>query len=173
MTTFGHSLTGLAVLTAAIPHGLSWQRRLIWTVIFICLANVPDWPLPLWGHHQLAVSHSLWVNLSLCVIVVLALRRWVPHQKVATAVLWSGAVAWLSHFLLDTLYGNLPGVAIYWPFSDGLTSLPLPWLNTLPHVPPPFDTEVIRILFMEALTFGPLIPLAYLWRRIRIHKRRR
>lgn len=170
MTTFGHSLAGLALLTAAIPNGLSWQRRLIWAVLFVCLANVPDWPLPLWGHDQLAISHSLWVNMGLCAGVMLALRRRVPRQKVATALLLSAAVAWLSHFLLDSLYGNLPGVAIFWPFSDGLASLPLPWLSTLPHVPPPFDATVMRILSMEALTFGPLILLAYGWRRVWLHK---
>ena len=104
---------------------------------------------------------------------MLAIRQWVPHPKVGTALLLSGAVAWLSHFLLDTLYGNLPGVAIFWPFSEGLASLPLPWLKTLPHVPPPFDAKVIRILLLEALTFGPLILLAYGWRRIKLRTGRK
>ena len=170
MTTLGHSLTGLAVLTLTIPLGISWRRRILWAIVFIALSSVPDWPLPLWGHNQLAISHSLWVNLGLCIAVVLGLRRWIPRRHIDTALLISGAIAWLSHFFLDTLYGDLPGVAIYWPFSDGLASIPLPWLRTLTHVPPPFDNQIIRILFFEALTFGPLILLAYAWRRKRLRK---
>lgn len=165
MTTFGHSLTGVAIATLAIPAGTSWKRRLILIICFIALASLPDWPLPGWGHHRLAFSHSLWVNLVLCTTVALGLRKGISHRRIETALLWSGAAAWLSHFLLDMLYADLPGVAIFWPLSDGLASLPIPWLRTLPHMPPPFDPEIVRILFFEAITFTPLILLAYGWRK--------
>ena len=172
MTTLGHSLTGLAALTLALPEGLSWRRRFWWAIFFITIASVPDWPLPGWGHRQLAVSHSLWVNVALCTALAVGLRKWVPGWVGESRILLSGAVAWMSHFLLDTLYGDLSGVAIYWPFSDGLASMPLPWLKILPHVPPPLDAAVIRVLLYELLTFGPLILLAYGWRRIWLWRRR-
>lgn len=166
MTTLGHSLTGLALLTLIIPTGLSWLQRLIWTIMYIALASIPDWPLPIWGHRQLAISHSLWVNLVLCTVLVGLLWKWFPDRIPKKPVILTIALAWLSHIGMDTFYGDLPGVAIYWPFSDALATLPLPWLTTLPHVPPPFDAQVIQILFFEFITFSPLILLAYGLRRI-------
>ena len=161
MTTLGHSLTGLAALTLCMPRHLTVWRQLFWSILFITLASVPDWPLPWWGHRQLAVSHSLWVNLTLCIMLVVALRNRIPIGPGQTRVLWCGGLTWLSHIGLDTLYGDLPGVAIYWPFSEGLASLPLPWLKSLPHVPPPFDTTVVEILRFEFITFAPLILIAW------------
>lgn len=160
MTTLGHSLTGFAILTLIIPARLSW-RWLFWVILFIALANVPDWPLPVWGHRQLAISHSLWVNLALCITLAAVLWKWFPYRIGKKRILLGGALTWLSHLGLDTLYGDLSGVAIYWPFSDALASVPVPWLKTLPHVPPPFDTKVIQIFFFEFLTFAPLILLAW------------
>ncbi len=164
MTTLGHSLTGLAALTLALPAGLSWRRWLLWAVLFIALASVPDWPLPGWGHRQLTVSHSLWVNLILCASLTVVLYQKFPGRFSETHILLWGAAAWVSHLVLDTLYGDLPGMAIYWPFSDSLASVPLPWLKSLPHVPPPFDPMVLRVLRNELLTFAPLILLGYVWR---------
>lgn len=157
MTTFGHSLTGLAFLMFVIPRGITWWRRLAWAVLFIALACIPDWPLPGWGHSDIAFSHSLWVNLVLCIAVAIVFRKGSPDRFGATPILLAASFSWLSHILLDTLYGDLPGVAIFWPFSDALVSLPVPWLKTLPHVPPPFDTSVVRILIFEFLTFTPLV----------------
>lgn len=164
MTTLGHSLTGLAALAFCLPLRLGWLGRLGWAMGFIALASIPDWPLPFWGHHQLAVSHSLWVNLGLCAGLAALFWKLGPSRFSRTRILAWAATAWLSHLLLDTLYGDLPGVAIYWPFSDALASLPLPWLKTLAQMPPPFDPAVIRILLLEALTFAPLVVLA-LWLR--------
>ena len=166
MTTLGHSLTGLAALALCLPPHISRRTQALWAIVFISLASIPDWPLPFWGHRQLAVSHSLWLNLTLCIALAAALWLGWPEARYHGRMLLCGALAWLSHLLLDTLYGDLPGVAIYWPFSDGLASLPLPWLRTLPHPPPPFDPVVVQILAFEALTFTPLL-LAALWMRHR------
>lgn len=160
MTTLGHSLTGLAALTFCIPRHLTGWQKLFWAILFISLASIPDWPLPGWGHRQLAVSHSLWANLVLVIVLVVVIRKWFPLRPGQIRILWCVGLAWLSHIGLDTLYGDLSGVAINWPFSDGLASLPLPWLNSLPHVPPPFNTRVAQILLFEFFTFSPLILLA-------------
>ena len=166
MTTLGHGLTGLTFLTFCLPPWRSWPVRLLWAVVFISLANIPDWPLPNWGHHRLAVSHSLWVNLVLCTALAAVLWRSLPAENGRYVV--CGALAWQSHLLLDTLYGDQPGAAIYWPFSDRLAALPLPWLRSLTAPPPPFDPQVVDVLIRDALTFGPLL-LAALWIR---HRRR-
>jgi hypothetical protein len=166
MTTLGHSLTGLAALALCLPSYYSRLKQALWVILFIALANIPDWPLPLWGHRRLAVSHSLWVNLALAAALATALGLGLPAAARHRRILVCGALAWLSHLLLDTLYGDLPGVAIYWPFSDGMASLPLPWLRSLPHPPPPFDSAVLAVLAWEALTFAPLL-LAALWARRR------
>jgi membrane-bound metal-dependent hydrolase YbcI (DUF457 family) len=142
------------------------MQRLLWIIAFIAISNIPDWPLPIWGHRHLAVSHSLWVNLILCTTLAALLWKYRPDKIESPTVFIAAGLAWLSHFVLDTLYDDLPGVAIYWPFSDSLATLPLPWLNTLAHVPPPFDSQVIKILCFEFITFSPLILLAYGLRRI-------
>jgi membrane-bound metal-dependent hydrolase YbcI (DUF457 family) len=165
MTTLGHSLTGLAALALVIPPHLSWLVRLAWVVLFIALASIPDWPLPGWGHQDLLVSHSLWLNTALWAALAAILKKWDPDRSGKTPILAAGAFAWLSHLLLDTLYGDLPGVAIFWPLSDAPVSLPVPWLKTLPHVPPPFDATVIWILCLEFLTFAPLVGIACWLRR--------
>jgi len=170
MTTFGHSLTGLAALIIIIPPWIGWWRRLAWIVIFIALASIPDWPLPGWGHQNLDVSHSLWVNLGLCFVVACILKKTFPDRYGKTSILLAFGFTWLSHILLDTLYGNLPGVSIFWPFNDTLVSLPIPWLKTPPHVPPPFDAEVVWILFAELMTFAPLILIGYLFRDVWVGK---
>lgn len=161
MTTLGHSLTGLAALAFVIPSHLSRLGRLVFAVLFIALASLPDWPLPGWGHQDLIVSHSLWLNLALCAALAAILKKWVPDRIGKPPFLAAGAFAWLSHILLDTLYGDLPGMAIFWPFSSAVVSLPVPWLRALSHLPPPFDAAVIRILFFELLTFAPLVLLGY------------
>jgi membrane-bound metal-dependent hydrolase YbcI (DUF457 family) len=165
MTTLGHSLTGLAAITLCLPPSLSRLKRVAWAIFFIALASIPDWPLPFWGHQRLAISHSLWVNLVLCTALAVLLWKVLPAAGRHPRILIFGALAWLSHLLLDTLYGDLPGVAIYWPFSDRLASLPLPWLKVLQHPPPPFDPAVIQTLLAEAATFGPLVAAAYWARR--------
>ncbi|MEJ2156990.1 MAG: metal-dependent hydrolase [Desulfobacteraceae bacterium] len=166
MTTLGHSLTGLAALAYVIPSHCSWLARLVWATLFIALASIPDWPLPGWGHQDLSISHSLWLNMALCAAVAAILKKSAPERFGEAPLLAAGAFAWLSHILLDTLYGDLPGTAIFWPFSDAAVTLPVPWLQSLPHLPPPFDATVIRILMLELLTFAPLVLLGY-WLRKR------
>ncbi len=161
MTTLGHSLTGLAAFAVVIPSRSFGLGQLVWAALFIALASTPDWPLPGWGHQDLLVSHSLWLNIALCAAVAAILKKLAPDRFAETPLLAAGAAAWLSHILLDTLYGDLSGMAIFWPFSSAVVSLPVPWLRTLPHLPPPFDATVISILTLEFLTFAPLVLLGY------------
>jgi hypothetical protein len=81
-----------------------------------------------------------------------------------SAVLVGAAAAWSSHFLLDALYAD-SHLAILWPISGASVSLPVPWLKTMPHAPPPFDRQILLIFLFEALTFLPLLVFAAVFRR--------
>lgn len=160
MTSLGHSLVGVSVSILCMPALVSRYRRWIILMAIIAAANLPDWPIPGWGHYHLAVSHSILVNGVAIIGLVIglhlqgALARQ-THRRVIIGLM----VAWLSHFLLDTLYVD-SRLAIFWPFRQADVSLPVPWLKTLPHVPPPFDEPVVRILMFETLTFLPLLVMA-------------
>lgn len=160
MTSLGHSLVGASVGILCMPAMASLHRRLIVLMAIIAVANLPDWPIPGWGHFHLAASHSIIVNGAAMVCLALGLHlKGALTLKSNRRVFIGLIVAWLSHFLLDTFYAD-SRLAIFWPVSDATVSLPLPWLKTLPHVPPPFDGRVVRILVFEALTFLPLLVLA-------------
>ena len=166
MTSLGHCLVGASVGVLCMPASDTLQRRLIILVAIIAVANLPDWPIPGWGHDRLFVSHSIFVNGAAIVCLAAGFhlqRAWV--RQAYRRVIIGLAIAWLSHFILDCLYVD-SRLAMFWPFSKASVSLPVPWLKTLPHVPPPFDEPVIRILILETLTFLPLLVLAaaiYRW----------
>jgi membrane-bound metal-dependent hydrolase YbcI (DUF457 family) len=136
------------------------HRRLVILVATISAASLPDWPLPYWGHFRLAFSHSILVNgvAIVCLVVGLYLKG-TPLRQTYRRVIIGLIAVWLSHFLLDALYVD-SRLSIFWPFSEATVSLPVPWLKTLPHVPPPFDEKVIRILMLETVTFMPLLFVA-------------
>jgi membrane-bound metal-dependent hydrolase YbcI (DUF457 family) len=129
------------------------------------LANIPDLPLPHWGHRSYRVSHSLFVN-SLFLIAVLPAAFW-PRARTAVGgwrVLAGGAAAWLSHLLLDSFYNHARGVAIFWPFGPGRLRLPMPWFSTL-------DTSRLlaphnlRVAAIETAFYGGLLLACVLLRR--------
>lgn len=160
MTSLGHSLVGASIGILCMPAMDKLHRRVNILVATIAVASLPDWPIPNWGHFHLAISHSIIVNGAAiaCLAAGLYLQGtplWQTRRRVIIGLI----AAWLSHFLLDALYVD-SHLAIFWPFSEATVSLPVPWLETLPHVPPPFDERVIRILILEAVTFMPLLVLA-------------
>ena len=166
MTTLGHIIIGGSIGLLSVPRTKMMWRHLIIIIAIIAIANIPDWPLPGWGQHRLAYSHSLFVNMVVlgCIAMI-----WIRGAGLVVArrhaMIMTGAIlAWLSHFLLDMLYGD-SGVAILWPFSSAKLSLPVPWLHTMPHVPPPFDPVISKIFLMELLTFSPFLIAAMLIRK--------
>ena len=161
MTSLGHILVGASIGLLCMPPTLEKTRqRLAFVAGMIFVANLPDWPVPGWGHFRLDISHSIIVNGAVMLLIALGMRQWFgpAFRKYRIAVV-GVAIAWMSHFLLDALYAD-GRVAIFWPISDASVSLPVPWLKTMPHVPPPFDRRVLTIFMFEALTFAPLLALA-------------
>ncbi|MFZ5569849.1 MAG: hypothetical protein ACOZF0_05570 [Thermodesulfobacteriota bacterium] len=160
MTSLAHTLVGSSIALLCMPVMEKARLRLMFMGAMIAVANLPDWPIPGWGHFRLDISHSIIANggLMLCLLVtwrILAGSLFGKCRPVAVGVL----AAWMSHLLLDTLYVD-SSLAIFWPVSAAGVSLPVPWLKTLPHVPPPFDHQIQRILMLETFTFLPLVILA-------------
>ena len=167
MTSLGHSLVGASVGVLCMPAMDKLHQRVFILIATIAVANLPDWPIPNWGHFHLAMSHSIIVNGAaiVCLVVGLSLQG-MPLRQAHQLVIIGLVAAWLSHFLLDALYVD-SHLAIFWPLSEATVSFTVPWMKTLPHVPPPFDEGVIRILMYETLTFLPLLVLAAAIRRWR------
>ncbi len=75
-------------------------RRLIIFVAIIAMANLPDWPIPSWGHFRLVASHSIIVNGAgiVCLVVGLHLQGALlrkPHRRVIIGLI----VAWVWVYL--------------------------------------------------------------------------
>ncbi len=159
MTPIGHTFTGLTIGWALLPWAMPRQRKAATLVAVAVLANAPDLPLPAWGHDRYDISHSLFVTIALALLLGWGLRRLVqrPHRP-PLIVLLAGALAWLSHLLLDTFYNHGHGLAMFWPLSPERVALPIPWLTTA-HPQAPFSLHNLRVAFLEVVTFGLLLAL--------------
>jgi membrane-bound metal-dependent hydrolase YbcI (DUF457 family) len=167
MTYIGHTLTGLAVAAAVLPRGMSRRRMVIGFAVFAMLADIPDFPLPWWGHSKYHISHSIFVNSGLIAIVLLGLaaaRMW-KGLRISKRVVAGGVAAWLSHFLLDSMYNHGLGIRIYWPFSTGSLVLPVPWFSTLESSPPPLNAHTFRVFAIEIVCYSLLLGAVLVARR--------
>jgi membrane-bound metal-dependent hydrolase YbcI (DUF457 family) len=166
MTSVGHCLTGLSIAALVVPRGWPRREKVVTFAAFVLMANVPDAPLPSWGHFHYKVSHSLFVNLALLSVaagLLMSLRAW-RSQAVRRWVVAGGAAAWLSHLLLDSFYSHGRGIRIFWPVSDAALNLAIPWFHVLQRGPPP-DLAMLRIFGIEALCYGALLGACLIWRR--------
>lgn len=160
MTTLGHTLVGASIGLICMPAGDKARHRLVLLACIIAVASLPDWPIPGWGHFRLDISHSIIVNCGLMLGITIIYRSLSGSTfRKYGFVLVGLLVAWMSHFLLDAFYAD-SRLAIFWPLSQASISLPIPWLKTMPHLPPPFDGRILQILLWEAATFLPLVFLA-------------
>ena len=176
VTTVGHSLTGLSIAVLALPRG----RSLVWYLLighfFVFFANVPDFPLPGWGHDSYQVSHSIFLTTLLAALMALLLLVPKFNAQVGAKVILTWTAAWFSHMLLDSLYSHGQGIGIFWPFSDAHLALPIAWFDTLSW--PPISDHNRRVFAIELAVYGPLLA-ACVWmrsleptcnRRRRIHR---
>jgi membrane-bound metal-dependent hydrolase YbcI (DUF457 family) len=168
VTTVGHSLTGLSIATLVLPRGRSIAWYLIVGQFCIFFANLPDFPLPGWGHGNYHVSHSLFVTLFLIGVLALPLR-WLPRRKhPAESVLAAWSLAWLSHLVLDSMYAHGRGIGIFWPLSEAHLALPVPWFQTVSL--PPFTGHNLRVFAIEALAYGGLLATCIVARRLMLQR---
>jgi hypothetical protein len=156
---------GTAIGLFCMPQRASARWKIGYFAVFLVLSNIPDLPFAHWGHHRYDISHSLFVNLFLCLLMV-ALLGWhlnIRHFIGDGKVLYAGMVAWLSHVVLDSFYNHGRGVAIFWPLSDARLALPLPWFSVAPF--PPFNLALLQECAIEFASYVPLVLLAYCLRR--------
>ncbi len=161
MSPVGHSLVGLAFAAVALPASRDWKWQIGLPIAFVALANLPDWPIPNWGHDRYDISHSIYVNFALvaigCFLVWL-----IPNLK--TIVTWPcillGAAAWLSHLLLDSFYNHGRGVAIYWPLSDGRLNFSIPWFNNLDLSQSVISRHNMYVYGIEFAAYLPVLIIA-------------
>jgi hypothetical protein len=172
MTFVGHSLVGASLAQAAVPSGASWKQWLLIVNLYVLLAFLPDLPLPGWGHSRYIFSHSLFVNLLLIIPLAGMACYYRSRKGLGSYPLAAGAVlAWLSHFPLDALYNHAQGIAIYWPFSEAVLNLPLPWFDTLDMAQPLTAAHNVNVFLVEALFYLPLFGAAWLGRHVWLRRR--
>jgi membrane-bound metal-dependent hydrolase YbcI (DUF457 family) len=171
MTTVGHTLMGTAIGILCLPQRTSARWKASYFAVFVVLPNIPDLPFPHWGHARYNVSHSLFVNLLLCFIVVALLEGYpnIRHAIGDGKVLGGGVAAWLSHLVLDSFYNHGRGIAIFWPLSDAHLTLPIPWFSVVRF--PPLGHALLRECAIEFASFFPLVLLAYSLRRSGLFQR--
>ena len=166
MTTIGHSVTGLSVAVLILPKG----RSLLWYLLvghfFIFFANIPDFPLPNWGHASYHVSHSIFVTGLLVSFLLLLLLNPAFNRQVGAKIVFWWSITWLSHMLLDSFYNHGRGIGIFWPFSDVHLALPLPWFETLTWQP--FTEHNLSVFGTELVVYGTVLIFCLLLRQ-RLH----
>jgi hypothetical protein len=152
-------LTGVALGTLSLPSSASKRRCVVQLGVFAALTNIPDIPLPCWGHARYEISHSIFVNLLLCGLAFAALlwSRGVNHGRVNWRVAGLGIAAWFSHLLLDTFYNHGTGVGILWPLSTATLALPIPWFSVFPLPLWPLTAKRIDIGLIEFVSYAPLV----------------
>ena len=173
MTQVGHTLTGIAIGVLCMPDRHSPRGKTAHLLICGLLANVPDFPLPGWGHQRYDISHSLFVNTLIILGLAFILAQWDQQRRQigGWGVILGGSLAWLSHLLLDSFYNHGRGVGIFWPVSEAHLTLPLPWFSVIATSPPPLTWETARIFAIELVSYGIVLLLAMGLRRSRLIER--
>jgi len=138
MTPIGHSLMGLSFAAFAVPVSgkasiLNWRSFGI-ACAFVALANLPDWPLPNWGHDRYDISHSVFVNLGLIGLAIMLAKV--------------------------TFYNHGQGIGLFWPVSKQKLSLALPWFENWDLSQPVTAPDNLSVFGIEFLAYFPVLLVA-------------
>jgi hypothetical protein len=156
MTIVGHTLFGISIGFACLPEGWAWKRRAVYMTLVGHAASFPDLPFPYWGHFRYHISHSIFTNAIALAAVLLLLSRLPQTKEWFKGIPRVGfALAWYSHFLLDSFYNHGKGVGIFWPVSEAHLTLPISIFQTLPGPKP--DPIALRIFAIEAVVYGSIL----------------
>ena len=162
MTPIGHSLMGLTFAAFALPVEGKPANRIarsgVVACVFVALANLPDWPLPGWGHDRYRISHSVFVNALLICAAITAVRLFASKTWLGSwRFLGLAAMAWLSHLLLDSFYNHGRGIAIFWPVSSGHLNLAMPWFRTWDLSQSVFSQRNLTVFGIEFIAYSPIL----------------
>ena len=170
MTFVGHSLTGASLAVLVVPQRWRPLAKVALAIGFAALANVPDFHFPSWGHERYDISHSVLVNGGLILLAALILLL-IPGVRATKGMAWllmGGALAWSSHFLLDSFYNHGKGVLIFWPLSRARLNLAIPWFVTLKRPISSFGAHTARVLLIEFVVYGMVFGIALAGRVLRL-----
>jgi hypothetical protein len=167
VTNVGHSLVGLALGVGCMPRAWKPWRKAVLLASLAVIANLPDAPLPHWGHARYDVSHSVLTTLTLVLILggLLGASATVRRRLGGWGVIACGAAAWLSHLVLDSFYSHGRGIAILWPVSGARLALPIPWFDRL-EGGWALDAHSARVALVELAFYGAILVACLLVRRI-------
>lgn len=159
MTTFGHILFGAAIAAALMPERPLRRSDAIGFFGILLAANLPDLPLPGWGHRVYPVSHSFFANGAIVAVLLLSGEGIARLRKTTLGRRWPCAVflAAASHMVLDSFYNHGRGLAVFWPFDAGRLALPIPWFSTLNPSLPFWDGYNLSVMGVEILVYTPLL----------------
>ncbi len=161
MSPVGHSMVGLAFAAVAIPSLKGRKAKVLAPTLFVAVANLPDWPIPNWGHDRYQISYSVFVNVA---FISFVFACWTALPKLRSAIptpcMLLGAGAWLSHLVLDSFYNHGRGIAIYWPISKGRLNLAMPWFNTLDLSQSMIARHNLSVCAIEFTAFLPIMIVA-------------
>lgn len=169
VTTVGHSFAGLSFAALTLPPGHSRRWYALTGLAFVFFANLPDFPLPGWGHNLYYVSHSVFVTVLLASALALLLRWSGAPVPIGGKVVVALSAAWLSHMVLDSMYSHGQGIAIFWPFSDAHLALPVPWFDTVSL--PVRSEHNRRVLAIETMVYGAVFASALGLRQVWFRRR--
>lgn len=157
MTIVGHSLVGATLAILFAPAFKTGREKAFIIGVYIFVAYIPDLPVPGWGHWQYHISHSIIVNIILMTLIVMLFGYMQYRNKfIYFQVLIGAIIAWMSHFLLDSLYNHGNGIGIFWPLSDHKLALPVPWFATLQNTSSLLSYRNLKVFLIEFLFYFPV-----------------
>ena len=167
-----HGLVGASVVAAL----RSSERRSVKILLLgAFLAISPDFDYALnwlridWGGWHHGFTHSIPFALVVGLVMIAIFRDW----RVRSYLVFTGA--YVSHTLLDLMFTESRGVALWWPFTNYRYKLrltgPIEYSWSDASVWETF-VDVLKLCFAELLIYGPIL-LLVIWIRHTLAKRAR
>lgn len=158
-----HGLLGASVVAALRPSSEPRTAKMLITGALLAISPdfdyILNWLRIDYGGWHHGFTHSIPFALVMGVVMIAVFREW----KLRSYLVFT--LAYVSHTLLDFMFTESRGVALWWPFTNYRYKLRLPspieyaWsraslMATL--------GDVIKLCLLELLIFGPLL-LAVIW----------
>ena len=158
-----HGLVGASVVELLRP---SSQRRSVKLLLLgALLAISPDFDYALnwlrisWGGWHHGFTHSIPFALVVGLVLIVICRDW----SVRSYLLFT--LAYVSHALLDFMFTESRGIALWWPFTNYRYKARFPSLIEYAWSRASlFETilDILKLCLLELVIFGPIL-LVVLW----------
>jgi len=160
-----HGLIGASMVAALRPANQldGWK----WLAFGAFLGIAPDFDFALnwlrvsWGGWHHGFTHSIPFAVVVGLLTIVVLRQWTARSFIVFTA------AYVSHTLLDFMFTESRGVALWWPFTNHRYKLELPnpidynySVDSFSHA----AIDLLKISLIELLIFGPIL-LIVIWSR--------